>query len=237
VTGAPTNSSPHARLSRSRRRHCPMPRRGSSTVRRWLRRWCPPLSHRGDGGCAPRRSGPRRGQRDHLGSSHEIRREQLHADGIRRELLPGTSRLFPQHRLGTELLADINHSFTHATACGDAGGALRTDSRRDRRRRSSSIQRDRRVAPARSRARPEHGNDLRTPTTSGTFVFVGTATDADTCTGSQGYSLQVACFFSFSPSRLTAAVEGVAYTENLAITTGGTPPYAFAVVSGALPRE
>lgn len=74
-----------------------------------------------------------------------------------------------------------------------------------------------------------------TPTVSGTFVFVATATDANTCTGSQGYSLQVACFFTFSPASLPAAPVGAPYLQALTVATGGTQPYAFAVVSGALP--
>ncbi len=82
---------------------------------------------------------------------------------------------------------------------------------------------------------PNTGMLSGTPTVSGTFVFVGTATDADTCTGSQGYALQVECSFTFSPADLTAATEGSPYTETLTISTGGTAPYAFAVVSGALP--
>ena len=82
---------------------------------------------------------------------------------------------------------------------------------------------------------PNTGALSGTPTVSGTFVFVVTATDADNCTGIQGYSLQVACFFNFSPTRLPVAVEGVLYTQNLEITTGGTEPIAFAVVNGSLP--
>lgn len=82
---------------------------------------------------------------------------------------------------------------------------------------------------------PNTGTIAGTPSVSGTFVFVGTATDVDTCTGSQGYALQVECFFTFSPSSLPAAREGTAYDQLLTIATGGTPPYAFAVVSGAVP--
>ena len=82
---------------------------------------------------------------------------------------------------------------------------------------------------------PNAGTISGTPTASGTFVFVGTATDANTCTAAQGYSLQVACFFFFSPANLPDAVEGTPYSQPLQITSGGTAPFAFAVVSGALP--
>ncbi len=82
---------------------------------------------------------------------------------------------------------------------------------------------------------PNTGTLSGTPTVSGTFVFVGTATDADTCTGNQGYSLQVECSFTFLPSALPDATEGSPYMETLTISTGGTQPYAFAVVSGSLP--
>ncbi|MBI3448331.1 MAG: putative Ig domain-containing protein [Acidobacteria bacterium] len=82
---------------------------------------------------------------------------------------------------------------------------------------------------------PNTGILAGTPTVSGTFVFVATATDADACTRSQGYTLQVRCFFTFSPTRLPSAVEGTAYLQNVAVTSGGTSPIAFAVVSGAIP--
>jgi len=82
---------------------------------------------------------------------------------------------------------------------------------------------------------PVTGRISGTPTVSGTFVFVGTATDASTCTGDQGYSLQVPCTFSFSPTALPAGREGTPYLQTLAVSTGGTPPYAFAVVTSSLP--
>ena len=74
-----------------------------------------------------------------------------------------------------------------------------------------------------------------TPSVSGTFVFVGTATDANTCTGSQGYALQVLCSLQFDPLALPVAKEGTSYLQPLAVSTGGTPPYAFATVSGTVP--
>ena len=74
-----------------------------------------------------------------------------------------------------------------------------------------------------------------TPTVSGTFVFTATATDANTCTGNQGYALQVACLFTFAPASLASAPVGAPYMQALTIAAGGTQPYAFAVVSGALP--
>ena len=73
------------------------------------------------------------------------------------------------------------------------------------------------------------------PAASGTFLFVATATDANTCTGDQGYALQVECFYTFSPSSLVAVRAGVPYTQTLKIASGGTEPFAFAVVSGSLP--
>lgn len=74
-----------------------------------------------------------------------------------------------------------------------------------------------------------------TPTTSGTSNFTIGATDVDADTGSRGYSISIGLApLTISPASLPAATEGTAY--NQAVTaSGGTAPYTYAIVSGALP--
>ncbi len=78
-----------------------------------------------------------------------------------------------------------------------------------------------------------------TPTQAGTFAFQVTATDSSTGTGpfsaSQGYSLVVdAPAISLTPSTLPTAVNAQDYSATLS-ASGGTAPYQYALVSGALP--
>jgi large repetitive protein len=78
-----------------------------------------------------------------------------------------------------------------------------------------------------------------TPTTAGQFSFTITATDANSCPGSQPYSIVIpilpGCpFITVSPATLPPAVLGVFYSQTIT-ASGGTPPFTFTVSSGALP--
>jgi len=73
-----------------------------------------------------------------------------------------------------------------------------------------------------------------TPTTPGTSPFTVTVTDAVGNSASKNYSILVTGGIVLSPAALPAASLGDPY--NAVVTaTGGTPPYTFAVTSGALP--
>ncbi len=79
-----------------------------------------------------------------------------------------------------------------------------------------------------------------TPTTSGTFNFTITATDASTgsgpYSGSRAYSLTIAppAALAITPVTLPNGTVAVAYSQ--AITaSGGTAPYTYALTAGALP--
>ncbi len=76
------------------------------------------------------------------------------------------------------------------------------------------------------------------PSTSGSFTFTVTATDANGCAGSQTYMIVInatmCTTITVSPTSLPAANVGVAYNQTLT-ASGGTAPYTFIVVSGALP--
>ena len=74
-----------------------------------------------------------------------------------------------------------------------------------------------------------------TPTAGGSFAFTVRATDADGNAGSRGYTLVVAQpTIAIAPANLPAATANVAYSQALA-ASGGTAPYGYAVVAGALP--
>ena len=73
-----------------------------------------------------------------------------------------------------------------------------------------------------------------TPTSSGTFFFAVTATDANLCTGTQSYVINIACFLDVQPAGLPNGTEGVAYNQAMTVANG-TGPYTFAVSSGSLP--
>ena len=79
-----------------------------------------------------------------------------------------------------------------------------------------------------------------TPTTSGSFSFTVTATDKDSFTGNQAYTLTVSAAtvsaptITISPMTLPAATAGTAYSATL-MASGGTVAYRYSVTSGALP--
>ncbi len=74
-----------------------------------------------------------------------------------------------------------------------------------------------------------------TPTAGGSFSFTVTATDANSITGSQAYSITASApAITVSPSSLLAAQVNASYSQTLT-ASGGTAPYSFAVTSGTLP--
>ncbi|MCW0218643.1 MAG: putative Ig domain-containing protein, partial [Prosthecobacter sp.] len=69
----------------------------------------------------------------------------------------------------------------------------------------------------------------------GVYDFTVRATDAQTCVASRSYSLTLSCpAVAVTPTTLTSATAGAAYSQALT-ATGGTGPYAWTVQSGALP--
>jgi uncharacterized protein YhjY with autotransporter beta-barrel domain len=79
------------------------------------------------------------------------------------------------------------------------------------------------------------GTVAGTPTADGSYTFTVRATDALGFTGDQAYTVTVAApAIVLEPATLADGVAGMAYSQ--AITAdGGTAPYSFALLSGALP--
>ncbi|MFN7976198.1 MAG: putative Ig domain-containing protein [Acidobacteriota bacterium] len=77
-----------------------------------------------------------------------------------------------------------------------------------------------------------------TPSATGTFNFTITATDVNSCTGSQGYAVVInpaGCgTITLSPGTLPGGSVGIPYNQTIT-ASGGTAPYTFAVTAGALP--
>ena len=79
------------------------------------------------------------------------------------------------------------------------------------------------------------GDITGTPTAAGTFNFTIMATDANGCTGSQAYTVNISCpGLTLSPPTLPNGTVGTAYSQTLSVT-GGAAPYTFAVTTGVLP--
>ena len=79
-----------------------------------------------------------------------------------------------------------------------------------------------------------------TPTAGGNFSFTVTATDSSAFpgpfSGNQAYTLAVfPATLLFPPDSLPDGTVGAAYTGNTGPVTGGTAPYTYAVIAGALP--
>jgi hypothetical protein len=74
-----------------------------------------------------------------------------------------------------------------------------------------------------------------TPTASGSFKFTVTATDKNSCQGTQSYTIVIACrTITLTPTSLPDGTVATAYTQTIT-ASGGKSPYTFAVTSGALP--
>ncbi|MFN7973093.1 MAG: Ig domain-containing protein [Acidobacteriota bacterium] len=73
-----------------------------------------------------------------------------------------------------------------------------------------------------------------TPTTSGTYSFTATATDANGCAGGRPYTIQICNVIALSPAALPNGSAGQSYSQTIT-ASGGVAPYAFAVTAGALP--
>ncbi|WP_162258305.1 autotransporter domain-containing protein, partial [Frateuria sp. Soil773] len=79
------------------------------------------------------------------------------------------------------------------------------------------------------------GTVAGTPTETGNFAFVVTATDAHGFTGTANYTLAVAsATLSLAPGSLPDATAEAAYSQVLT-ASGGVAPYAYTVANGALP--
>jgi hypothetical protein len=77
-----------------------------------------------------------------------------------------------------------------------------------------------------------------TPTTAGTFTFTITATDATGCSGSRQYTMTITSpgcpAIILSPTTLPPGTRLQPYAQTIT-ASGGTAPYTFAVIGGALP--
>ena len=74
-----------------------------------------------------------------------------------------------------------------------------------------------------------------TPTQTGSFPITVTATDANSCTGSQSLTLVIACPpIDLAPSNLPGGTVGTSYTQSVTASSG-IAPYTYEVTSGALP--
>ena len=73
-----------------------------------------------------------------------------------------------------------------------------------------------------------------TPTTPGAFPFTVTVTDADSATAPCDITITITASLHISCGNPPTGEVGVAYTTTIP-ASGGTPPYAFSIVSGALP--
>ena len=82
---------------------------------------------------------------------------------------------------------------------------------------------------------PSTGIISGTPTVAALFHFTITATDANNCTGSHIYALDIHCpAIAISPVSLSNGQAGVAYNQTLS-ASGGTAPYNYAATAGSLP--
>ncbi|GAB3843873.1 hypothetical protein GCM10028822_00530 [Hymenobacter terrigena] len=84
-----------------------------------------------------------------------------------------------------------------------------------------------------------NGTIAGTPTTSGSFTFTVTATDASSApgpySGSRSYTLTItAPTITVAPATLPGGTQGTAYSQTIT-ASGGTAPYSYAITAGALP--
>ncbi len=73
-----------------------------------------------------------------------------------------------------------------------------------------------------------------TPTIAGLFAFTITVTDAIAATASVGCTINILSNLAIACNNPPGGTVGIAYTHTFP-ATGGTPPYAFAIIAGALP--
>ena len=74
-----------------------------------------------------------------------------------------------------------------------------------------------------------------TPTASGPFNFTIRATDVNFNTGSQAYTINIAPLpLTVNPPTLPNGTQGTPYSQTIT-TSGGTGPYTYVVLAGALP--
>lgn len=74
-----------------------------------------------------------------------------------------------------------------------------------------------------------------TPTAAGNYAFTVLATDAQGCTATNAYTMQIDCpDITLSPTVLPAGMVGELYSQTIS-ATGGAAPYAFVISAGALP--
>ena len=74
-----------------------------------------------------------------------------------------------------------------------------------------------------------------TPTDTSSYTFVIKATDSNGCSGLRSYTVAPSCpVVAIAPSTLPVPVVGTAYSTTIA-AIGGSSPYSFTVVSGAIP--
>ena len=75
-----------------------------------------------------------------------------------------------------------------------------------------------------------------TPTRSGQYTFEVGLTDANGCSASITYTIFVSCpTIGISPSSLPSGTEFVSYNPQTFTASGGTAPYTFSQIAGALP--
>jgi hypothetical protein len=72
------------------------------------------------------------------------------------------------------------------------------------------------------------------PTAAGKFTFTVTATDANGCTGTRSYTIQI-CSNVISLTTLPTTAKVNSVFSQLITASGGTGPYTFTIASGSLP--
>ncbi len=73
-----------------------------------------------------------------------------------------------------------------------------------------------------------------TPTANGTFSFTIQVADSANTTATKAFTVNIAPALAITQTTLPAGVRGTAYSAKVS-ATGGVPPYAFTLASGALP--
>lgn len=82
---------------------------------------------------------------------------------------------------------------------------------------------------------PSNGTLSGTPTTAGKFTFVAQVTDTNMAHTGASFTINIAAALAITTtSPLPNGTVGVSYSQILAVS-GGTPPYTWALASGALP--